>query len=518
MRAGDFFAQFGFSADPLESTNAENEPRLADYFVPPPYFVEVLGDPLNPHPDVVFAPRGSGKTAQRRMVEDQSAAGQFLCITYDAAEQPPGFTLDQASWAYHMNQICRRILVGVLLAVEEDRFLVDALIPHQRQLLKFQLERFLGPLSVQEFGWAVSAIKSFGDKANDFWNRYGGPIAAALNILMNKSGLDKVNVPLELAEQGRADESLRYHFENLLDIARAVGFGSTYILVDKVDETPLTTNDAAATFEYIRALVTDLPTLEAAGVGFKFFLWDRIEEAFRTGGGRPDRVQVLTLNWSVVELTKMLQLRLAAFSDGRITSLNELLCAETTVDFHRLVTYLAAGSPRDMIRAAKAVVNEATRTTVPPCIEEAAVWGGIRRFAEQRTRELFPTYLPDLKKVGEPSFTLNHLANDIFHVTHQAARNKVQNWMNAGLVEKIGEVPNPPNRPLHLYGILDLRVAITASTAMEVPLALDNFAVECPTCKEIVITAESRVDCPHCGNQFQFPKATSLLALCTRPE
>lgn len=78
MRAGDFFAQFGFSADPLESTNAENEPRLADYFVPPPYFVEVLGDPLNPHPDVVFAPRGSGKTAQRRMVRTRAQQDSFF--------------------------------------------------------------------------------------------------------------------------------------------------------------------------------------------------------------------------------------------------------------------------------------------------------------------------------------------------------------------------------------------------------------------------------------------------------
>ena len=112
-----FLTQFGFTEDPFESTNADAEPYLAQYFVPPPYFPSVLGDTANPKSHVILAPRGGGKTAQRRMIEDRSAELQdFLCISYDKFEQPSGFRLEQATWAYHMNQVCRLILIGVASA------------------------------------------------------------------------------------------------------------------------------------------------------------------------------------------------------------------------------------------------------------------------------------------------------------------------------------------------------------------------------------------------------------------
>ena len=72
---------FGFRADPFASTNADDEPDLAAYFVPPPYFAAVQGDPKNPRPDVVLAPRGGGKTAQKRMIEEASSPNGILCVT-----------------------------------------------------------------------------------------------------------------------------------------------------------------------------------------------------------------------------------------------------------------------------------------------------------------------------------------------------------------------------------------------------------------------------------------------------
>lgn len=515
MPASPFYDQFGFSADPLESTNAENEPRLVEYFVPPPYFEAVMGDPAVPQSHVVLAPRGSGKTAQRRMIEQQSAErNDFLCVTYDASEQPPGFAVDQATWTFHLNQICRRILVGLLMFIEEDRWGIESLTDHQRKLLKFQLNRFLGPLSTQEFEWAVRGIKTFGDKASDFWHKYGGPAAAAITILLRKAGLDGVAVPGELAERLTQDESTRYHYENLLKIVQALGLSSTYVLVDKVDEASVTEGNAAATFEFIRPLLTDLPTLEAPGVAFKFFLWDKIREAYLERGGRPDRIQILSLSWTADELMAMMRERLSTYSAGAVTSMNQLLVSGSGVDLHSLVAYIGSGSPRDMIRCAKAIVNEATRFGTATEVSDQAVWRGIQLFAEQRTSELFANYLPDLQKVGQPTFTVNQLANDIFHISTQAARNKVQNWTNTGIVSKIGELPNPGNRPLHLYGIVDLRVAITAATATDVRLALDNYAVECPACVHLVVTGESSVGCPNCGNQFQFTSGRSLLDIC----
>ena len=150
------------------------------------------------------------------------------------------------------------------------------------------MDRFLGSLSAAEFAAAESALKNFGDKARDFFNKYAGPLRVVIQALMSKAGLDKVELPAELAEEAKRDESLRYHFEQLLRVARSIDFKSTYVLVDRVDEMGLT-GEASNSFAFIRDLLVDLPTLETPGVAFKFFLWikwrppTRLAEAVLTG-------------------------------------------------------------------------------------------------------------------------------------------------------------------------------------------------------------------------------------------
>ena len=88
------YENLGFNNHPFAKTNADEEPNLPDYFVPPPYFEAIVGDPLLPNASVVLAPRGSGKTAQRRMLETVSIESQFLAVTYDRFEFGAGETAD----------------------------------------------------------------------------------------------------------------------------------------------------------------------------------------------------------------------------------------------------------------------------------------------------------------------------------------------------------------------------------------------------------------------------------------
>jgi hypothetical protein len=509
-----FLAQFGFTQDPFESTNAEREFHLDEYFVPPPYFADVLGNPADPTSRVVFAPRGGGKTAQRRMIEIRSEGeDDFLCITYVEFDQPGGMTLEQATWAYHVNQLCRLILVGILVRLDDDAELIDRLTDHQKALLKFQIDRFLGSLSRDEFEVAVRALKNFGEKTREFLNKWSGPLQIVINAVLSKLGLEKTELPSDLPEEAKHDESLRYHFANLLKIAQTIGFSSTYILVDKVDEIPLTV-DASKTFDFIRGLVLDLPTLEAPGVAFKFFLWDQVRSAYLENGARPDRIRENHLNWSVGELAGMLSKRLAAYSAQEVDSFNALLCGQD-LDAHQLVAQLANGSPRDMIRICSRIVAEQTRTsTEAECVSEAAVWAGVRTFCEERAGELFrPDYLDDLRRIGKPTFTISHLASDIFRVKDQSARRKVQLWSDTGIVARVGEVPNPPNRPMYLFGVVDPRVTVAMMPTTEVPLILGNYVISCPHCGTLAVSDRDEIQCPGCSASFQLADARSLLEL-----
>lgn len=503
----------GFVGNPFASTNSETEPRLSEYFVPPPYFESVLGSPESPKSTIVFAPRGTGKTAQRRMIEDGSVDGGFVCVTYVdfSGIDPKGVTLDG-----HLSSICRLVTIAALGHLDSD--VKDLLSDHQRQVLKYCAERYLSTLNQQEFTTAIQAVKSLGDKASDAWRKYGSVVAAALSILMKKAGVDDVTIPLEMRERGTGNASTDgYLFAQLVSLLQSAGFSALYILVDKVDETAETGGNAAVAFDLIRPLVLHLPTLENPGVAFKFFLWDQTESHFVDAGGRSDRLGVARLHWTVSELSEMLRRRMMVFSNGQVDSFNSLVDPRSTLDVHALLAYLCRDSPRDLIRMAEQIVSEHTRSHgASDFISESTVLRGVVEFSQQRTNELYGQYRADLARLPEPSFIINKLASDVFRVSTQSVRSKVQKWVAAGAVEKIGEIPNAGNRPLHLYAVTDLRIAIATARTSDVALLLDNYALECPDCGEILITAQSEAVCTRCGGIVHVRDARSLLDICQR--
>lgn len=509
-----FLKQFGFAEDPFASTNAADEPNLSDYFVEPPYFASVMGDPARPKSHVVLAPRGGGKTAQRRMIEDASQQENILCLTYDTFDLRDRFKLSDATWEYHVEQVARLILVGVLAHLVDNEPALDAIDKDSKAHLGVYVHRFLGSMTEDQFSQAVQSIKSRPEKATEFVRRFSGPLTGLVGAVMKFFGLPTVEVKAAKAEQMRG-ESLRLDLQRLIGIARQAGFDSVYVLVDRVDEIPQTSVDAAKTFQFIQSLVTDLPTLELDGAAFKFFLWDLIEQELRSSGGRPDRVPIFTLAWSANDLEQMISRRLYALSGQKVSRLTELFCPGLRLNADALMAHLAGGSPRDLIRMMARVVAEQTRTTDnASCIGEKALWDGIRHFSDERAQELIPRYLADIRRIGargQVTFTNNQLASDVFRISVQAARSKIQKWEQTGLIAQIGELPNPGNRPMHLYGAIDVRLAIAMLRTSSPEEIIGNYVLFCPQCHQLVISDRDQIVCPACNHEFGLNEAASLL-------
>jgi hypothetical protein len=452
------------------------------------------------------------------MIEEGSAANKVLCLAYDQFDAA-GINLESVTWEYHVVQICRLITIGILAALEAQEGTVDRLDEQQRKLVKFYAERFLGDLSADEFKAAISAVKSFGDKANDLWEKWGGPIAGVVNIVLERLKLQAVELDDSFRSEMAKDESLRYHLTRMSEIVRALDFRSIYVLIDRVDEIELTATDAAASFVFIRPMLVDLPTLEADGYGFKFFLWDAMKSEFAGSGLRTDRVALHELQWSPADLQKMIGERLSSYSDGRIRNLKQLFCDLNGLDVDALAAHLAEGSPRDLIRLMATVVAEETRVDQDKqCIAIDSLWRGVSQFSATRSEELFPGGLAELRKVGASgsvTFTVNKLANDIYRVTTQATRARVQNWRNTGMIDQIGDVPNPGNRPLYLFGPVDLRLAVAMLSNSHPEEVLGNFALLCPACGRTAISDQVEITCLGCSHRFALGEAQSLVEACT---
>lgn len=451
------------------------------------------------------------------MIEIASGQGaDFACVTYtNFSETDPR----NATLADHLRIVCRLLTVAALSHLAHDPARAKTLSEHNKQVLKYSSSELLSNLNQQELEVAISSVKSLGDKASDAWHTYGGFISAGIAALMSKFGLDGVKVPSELAESAtREAATLSYLFPKLVDVFKALGFDAVYILVDKLDETSKTGNNPDLAFKLISPLLLDLTTVEQPGVAFKFFLWDLLNDPFIEEGGRGDRLGVSNLHWTVPELTEMLSRRLAAFSEGRVTSFNELVDPAFPVNVHRLLAHLSPDSPRDMIRMCERIVAEHTRQpSYPAKIAERTIYKGIYEFSKTRSQELFGKYMKDLNRLPEPSFTNTRLASDVFKISTTAVRNKIVSWIEAGAVEKIGEQSRGA-KPLHMYALKDPRLAIATAASSGVGRLLSSDIFICPSCSITLITSTPSEPCKECGAEADVAEVKSLLATCSRTE
>jgi hypothetical protein len=378
-----------------------------------------------------------------------------------------------------------------------------------RMLLVGMSRELLGPLTSEKFKESLNSIKSRGDRAVDAWRKYGGVIVGLVNAIAAKFEFGKIDITSDPYKPEA--ETIRFKFGALVDLARKVGYHSTYILIDRVDEIIFTARDAERAFIFLKPILLDLPLLETRGAAFKFFLWDQMKEHYQAAGGRPDRLLEYSLNWSVDELERVLQRRLETYSNGKISRLDDILAGDMPYDVHRLVAYFAHGSPRDMVRICKKIVDEHTRFgKFGRRILFRTVRSAISAFSAERARELYGEHFTEIRKVSALNFTISALASDVFRVSQQAARSKVQKWLASGAVVKIGDVPNPGNCPQYLYGLVDPRLAVAVLSDASIEDAVEQFLVICPHCKSLRIASEGQITCPDCQGNFDAGQAETL--------
>lgn len=266
----DFTNSLGFDSNPFEYTNADQEKRLPDYFVPPPYFASVMGNPEHPTSFIVYAPRGGGKSAQRIMLENQCVDNNVLAITYDQFEFPDIANAKDIRIHHHLRNINRFTLLALLIDLHQNPILKGDLSKEDRRLFLALSAEYFAEINETELDQALNSLKGLKEKFKDFWNEWLPAIrpgAKFVNSLL-KNGLDFVDFD-KLSEFKNAEfsttQSLKYQLKLIVSLAQKLHWTSIYFLVDRVDESPLTGNNVKDSFNLLKPLLRDLELLEFKG-------------------------------------------------------------------------------------------------------------------------------------------------------------------------------------------------------------------------------------------------------------
>jgi hypothetical protein len=503
MKYTDLLQFLGFEADPFAKTNADEEDRLEKYFVAPPFFNAVYGDPKEPKSAVVFAPRGGGKTALKRKIEVASQDGNFVCVTYNTFDVGSR-RLEEVTSDFHLHNIVEVLTVAILgaAAVRESNLTSD-----EKHILYLFIKQYLSGIDQTRLREDINSVKNLSDKAKEIWNSLTGPIGFALSAIFANFGIDSADVSKFEAQAGKLG-SYKLQLESLAKLAYRLGYPSVYVLIDRVDETPLTTNSADGTNAFIRPLLSDLHLLELPRFAFKFFLWDLLASSYQQSGGRPDRVKTYTLRWTYQQLADMLSQRLKAHSGGRVGSLQEICDASIGRPLDEVVAIFAQGSPRNVVRICKEILDQQSEIDAAATkISDQAIRFGFDRISHTIAGEMFEErVVQDLQRCRRCDFTIRFISSEIFKFTPQAGTNKVRNWENSGAVIQVGQIiESKGNKPSVLYGVDSLFLAKHIFAKLPIGDFLNAKVRTCPSCQVVVVRdwdLRAKNQCQSCQHEF----------------
>lgn len=462
--------RLGFQSDPFSDSDADREDRLVEYFIPPPFFAAVLGSPTNPGSDIVFAPRGAGKTAIKRRIEesDEHNRGRFLGVVYnrfdDGARRLADVDLER-----HINNIIELILVALVEHVRQNA--VTDISNSSRRILYWLVEEHLSTIQQERLHHVVGAIQLGSDTAREWWNRVVGPANTIIGLVSAALGTTVPMVDKFKTEPVNLGGGLG-KLKGLSEIAREVGFESIYVLVDKVDESHLTSNDAARAFQLVEPMLRNLDLIFMPGFGFKFFLWNELQQLF-TEQCRPDRIPTHNIEWTQQQLVEMFRKRLLTFSDQRVSSVNDIVATYGHLDVEQLLVFFADGSPRQIIRLCREILKQQSELDDDTDrVSFAAIERGIASFSQSFTQETVGQQIRnELSQLHQIEYTVP-IIGEVLEMAAQSARNKHLAWTRKGVVVQTGrQRTGRKGKASRVYALKSALVAISALT----PITLLDF-------------------------------------------
>ncbi|NLF99546.1 MAG: hypothetical protein GX565_05275 [Lentisphaerae bacterium] len=474
----------GFDAQPFTTTNADEELNLAEYFVPPPFYDAVLGDANSPSASVVLAPRGAGKTALRRMLEQGSTKYRFMAVTYDRYEFGAGQTPDNITLNYHLRNIICRVLVSYLSYIADYPDLLTKLNDADKKNIALFAKTYLGDLTGDKLQELLSELKGLPDKFKAFWLKNVGVLESVVNWILKTQNLPEIDLPDAKQEEKRLSETYKHQLKYLSTLVTALGFKAIYVLIDKPDETEHTGNNSGATYSLIRPLLRDLELLGLRPYGFKFFLWDQIDSLYRKDA-RPDRIHEYKLSWSRQSLQAVLSKRLKYFSNQHCANMSQICETSHAYDVDTAICVIANKSPRNVIRICEQILAaQAEIANDARIISRTAVDRGVLTYCEQASINTYGgNVIKDMQRIGRELFTINFLANEVFKVDANTVRNKITAWTTMGLVKQIGSlVVATSKKPLNLYCVVDPAVVRIIHRTLSLDVFLQTLWIPCNFC------------------------------------
>ena len=484
--------QLGLTGNPFEHYTAETEPHIIEYAVRPPYLEAIAARVSGLSSFILFGDRGAGKSATRITVFNQiwalgqQAGKEPLVVNFtDFQSILPllrrGALADSDIIEAAAFAVIEQLLVWLTSLPDAERDLIlEVMTGKERSLCHSLISEFY--LSRPEFERQFRSEEAFKilnsaltEKSaiwiSKRWDAVAGVLASVASVLSRKvSGSDVDAGPaaqsLLQSLKGTDPTAGRAVLTRLVEFSRIFGFTGVAVLVDKVDETELTTNSAESTSKLVYPLFAHIQLLEVNGFSWQFFLWSKVKSFFEGEGHavRLDKIANSLISWNTGEFRKMLDKRLVYFSNST-HNFAALFVSEALADLaFKSICQIAMGSPRELVRIMDVIVREhdaANSDDGNNLLNDDSVEAGLDKYVREVISTVYnERTLGQIYRIRKTRF-VNRDVQSAFRVGDQSARAKIKAWEDAGLVRFIGTRAAEGEfggKPSNEYGIADARI------------------------------------------------------------
>jgi hypothetical protein len=484
---------FSLKSNPFEHYTAENEPDISLYAVRPPYLSAITDRARKLNSFILFGQRGAGKSATRLTVfkEDYSEEEKppFLVNLTDFTELIDKHKKGKLAERDIINLVAFNVIEQMLgwislLDEPERKKILTHLNTKQRELIFALLKGFYLSKSEGERELTTESTLKLLDSAwfkkgqvwtSQRWESLSKIIATAINALSKKTLEDEsvdISKPAEELLKSLTGESAnvpRVLLGRLVDFSQSFGFSGICVLIDKLDETSVTTNSSEATAQLIFPLLSNIQLLEVNNFSWIAFVWDAVQDHFNDKYRiRLDKIAHANISWDSNELKEMLDKRMSFFSDGNV-KFEDILDFDNNKDeiVEELIS-ISVKSPRELIKLCDIIFREHDANGYKDGINEHSLNAGIDKYCLDTIGTWYDNdVLQQIYRLGKESF-VNKDVQSLFKISDQGARNKIRGWEDMRIIKKKGTIPSDAGgKPVTLYEVADPRVVRIISNELD---------------------------------------------------
>jgi hypothetical protein len=461
----EYYKSLGLDTYPFSIYTAEAETEKGDSIYKKPQNYSVIDEGIKGSSIIISGERGTGKTALNLEISRRKNAKEILLVKIEEFSKLEDNYTPERLYEFLTESIAGEffrsmsLTPGELWGYDKDERIDLSMYFHRyvksstksqltEQIKKIQ-NRLLKRVSIGLYN-TFRVILNYGLKAaikisNDALTHH---FSALPEFNYGDAEYFK-RLEIEVDESFTAADRSFFTLEKLCSLVIKSKISDILVIVDKLDEDPRFKNDSESIGKYLEGIASNNKVMVNDSFKMILFVWSTPFNSIKSNV-RTQKLIFQQLSWTSRALKEAAGKRLSAFSDEKLTTIEELFSPNGIEGLYALVE-MSNENPRDLWHLINESIKAQYKIDCLSKISSEAIDAGIKYFVHQfNYYEYYPkkagaradtmdvySYIKHLMKLDSDSFTkskLNEMAT-----TGGSTNNYVIAMENMGLIKKSGE-------------------------------------------------------------------------------